>query len=433
MKRRGSILVGVLWCMALLSVVVITVLHRSRMDLLTVKNYGDRIQAHYLALAGVERAKALLYHDYITRRQAGINHTGTLFNDAKDFENVQFGRGQIRVLRRGSNGEGGGLIYGVSDEESRLNINTAFEGELTNLNGLTPDIARSILAWRSDVGQGANGGAEDEYYQSQQPPYVARHGPFQTVRELLMVRDVTRGDLLGSDAHQNDLLDPDDESSVTGDGGWATLLTANSAEKNFNAFGKQRVNIQNADQNALTGIDGITDDIARAIIAYRGTKQYQSIADLLDVPAQNNSAGNQNQTGNSGGNTQNVIDQDLFMRIADSVSISGDEDQAGMININTAAPEVLACLPGMDIYLAQAIVSFRQSNGFFDNIGTLLRVGGMTRDIFRQIAPLITARSETFRITAEGRISSSGTTQRVQAIVHIASHEIVTLAYREDL
>ena len=33
--------------------IVIGVLHTARMDLYVVKNYGDRIQAHYLALAGV--------------------------------------------------------------------------------------------------------------------------------------------------------------------------------------------------------------------------------------------------------------------------------------------------------------------------------------------------------------------------------------------
>jgi type II secretory pathway component PulK len=67
MRRRGSILVGVLWCMVLLSVLVIGVLHTARMDLLVVKNYGDRVQAHYLALAGVERAKALIYQDVVER------------------------------------------------------------------------------------------------------------------------------------------------------------------------------------------------------------------------------------------------------------------------------------------------------------------------------------------------------------------------------
>jgi len=91
MRQKGSILVGVLWCMVLLSILVIGVLHTARMDLLVVKNYGDRVQAHYLALAGVERAKALLYQDVVTRQQTAKNHTGSLYDDPKDFRNVLVG------------------------------------------------------------------------------------------------------------------------------------------------------------------------------------------------------------------------------------------------------------------------------------------------------------------------------------------------------
>src|SRR5580704_8397847 len=122
MKRRGSILVGVLWCMVLLSVLVIGVLHTARMDLQTVKNYGDRVQAHYLALAGVERAKALIFQDVITRQSTAKNHTGLLYNDAKDFRDVSFGRGHFRVFHRAPKEQGGGLIFGIADEESRLNL-----------------------------------------------------------------------------------------------------------------------------------------------------------------------------------------------------------------------------------------------------------------------------------------------------------------------
>src|SRR5580658_7336506 len=123
MGRQGSILIGVLWCMVLLSVLVIGVLHTARMDLQVVKNYGDRVQAHYLALAGVERAKALLYQDVVTRQQTAKNHTGSLYDDAKNFKDVPLGRGKIQVFRRASPEEGGGIIYGIGDEESRLNLN----------------------------------------------------------------------------------------------------------------------------------------------------------------------------------------------------------------------------------------------------------------------------------------------------------------------
>src|SRR5215475_2958723 len=113
----GSVLVGVLWCLALLSVVVIGVLHTARMNLQVVKNYGDRIQAHYLAVAGIEKAKALLYQDARQRSRNAVNHSGQLSDSAQEFRDVHFGRGTFRVFHRGRPDEGGGILFGVSDEE----------------------------------------------------------------------------------------------------------------------------------------------------------------------------------------------------------------------------------------------------------------------------------------------------------------------------
>ena len=111
--------------------------------------------------------------------------------------------------------------------------------------------------------------------------------------------------------------------------------------------------------------------------------------------------------------------ENLFMDIADDVTTGDGQNLAGVININTAGLDVLVCLPGMSRELAQAIISQRQSGGYFANIGELLKVPEMTRDIFKQIAPLVTARSETFRIFCEGKINSTGARQRIQAIVHV--------------
>jgi competence ComEA-like helix-hairpin-helix protein len=105
----------------------------------------------------------------------------------------------------------------------------------------------------------------------------------------------------------------------------------------------------------------------------------------------------------------------------------------GVININSASLDVLACLPGLNRDLAQAIISYRQSSGFLPNIAWLLKVPGITRDIFKQVAPRVSARSETFRIVSEGRVDSTGARQRIQEIVHIGLHDTATLSYREDL
>jgi len=436
MGKNASILVGLLWCLALLSVIVIGVLHTARMDLLVVKNYGDRIQAHYLALAGIEKAKALLYRDAQDRSRSQKNHSGNFYDDAQQFREVPFGRGVFSVIRRGRADEGGGIIFGISDEESRLNVNTASTNELAKLQNMTPDVVAAIVNWRG--GDNTTVAAEAQYYAGLQPPYQPRNGLFQTVRELLMVRGVTPDLLLGRDVHQNGILAAAGQNDLAGsvesmDLGWAGILTVDSTVQNVNAAGEDRVNIQSADESSLTAIRGITPQIARAIIAYRGQHQFQSIADLLDVtPPQNQ---NQQRSGGANGSDQSgnkVVDEKLFMDIADEVTTENGSSLTGAININTAGLDVLVCLPGMTRELAQAIISQRQSGGSFASTGELLKVPDLTRDIFKQIAPLVTARSETFRILSEGKISSTGARQRIQAIVHVGLHDQRTLSWRED-
>ena len=433
-RCQGSILVGLLWCLALLSVIVIGVLHTARMDLVVMKNYGDRIQAHYLALAGIEKARALLYQDAKDRSRSQKNHTGNYYDNELQFRNVPFGRGTFTVMRRGRPDEGGGIIFGVSDEESRLNVNVASADELSHLANMTPDVAAAIVNWRG--GDNTTAAAETQYYAGLQPPYQPRLGPYQTVRELLMVRGVSREDFLGRDVHQNGLLRAGEHndfafpgSADSDDLGWAGVLTVDSAVQNLNAAGEDRVNIQTADEGSLTAIRGLTAPIARAIVAYRGQHQFQSIADLLDVTPP------QNQPGQAGLEIQPgtpVISEDLFMDMADQVTTDDHQNLSGAINVNTAGLDVLVCLPGVSRELAQSIISHRQSGGFYANVGELLKLPEMTRDIFKQIAPLITARSETYRLLCEGRITSTGARQRIQAIVHVGLDSQQILSWRED-
>ena len=461
--KSGSVLVAVLWCLALLSVVVIGVLHTSRMNLLVVKNYGDRVQAHYLAVAGIEKAKAVLYEDARQRSRTGLNHSGQLSDSAQQFRDVRFGRGEFRVFHRGRPDEGGGILFGASDEESRLNVNNASAEELGKLNAqtpsaMTPDVVAGIIDWRDEDNTVTPGGAESEFYLAMQPPYLPRNGPLQSIRELLGVRGVTPELLFGKDQQENGELDQEqDEGQTTAtvndmsDLGWAGLLTTHSTMNNVSGAGTDRVNVQSAEQDALTGVKGITEDIAKAIIASRGQNRFQSVADLLDVVA----ARNQNQPGQAGGpsvqpsaspgqdpsgpNPQpaqaqgpKVIDANLLMEIADDLTTDSGSDLPGLVNINTASLEVLTCLPGLSRELAQSIISFRQSNGFFPNIAGLLKVPGLSQDAFKQLAPRITARSETYRIQCEGKIQSTGVRQRIQEVVHIGLRNVTTLSYRED-
>jgi competence ComEA-like helix-hairpin-helix protein len=463
------VLVGLLWCLALLAVVVIGILHTATLSLRVVKNQGDGIQAHYLALAGIEKAKALLYHDSATRKRAGQNHNGELYDAPSHFQRIPFGRGEFSVFRQGRRDEGGQVMYGVADEESRLNVNQASAEELGKLFGMTPDVVAAIMDYRDGDNSVTAGGAETDYYVSLQPPYLPRNDAVQTMRELLMVRGISRDNLFGEDANHNGLLDPEENDgngsapADNGDGvldaGWSENLSLYSSVLNKSASGEDRVNVQLADENTLAQVPGISTDLAKAIVAYRNQNRLESLADLLDVRAMSQPAApppaatpNPNTTTTTDGapgqapatpqpvaaptpqpTGSPLISEDLLMDMADQVTTLPGSDQPGAVNVNTASASVLACLPGITQELAQAIVSYRQSAGFLPNVAWLFKVPGMNRDLFKQVAPKLTVRSETFRILSEGTVKSTGARKRIEVVVRLNATDLDTLSYREDL
>jgi competence ComEA-like helix-hairpin-helix protein len=466
-RSQGSILVGLLWCLTLLAVIVIGVLYTSRLDLKVTKNLGDTIQARYLALAGIEKAKALLYQDAGDRKRSRSNHTTSMADNPDQFKDIQFGRGVFRVFYPGDPDRGEELRYGVRDEEALLNVNEATDSELQMLPGMTSDLIAALIDFQDEDETARPGGAEMDYYLSLSPPYLARNAPFETVRQLLGVRGFTGEVLLGEDRNANGLLDdseddgpvsePDDNQDHRLDLGLARYFTVHSSVQNVNAAGENRVDVQSADESTLTTISGITPDIAKALVTYRSQQRLGSLDDLLDVtrinpqapapqPAPSPASGpgpGQRPTpppppppprsSAPRGSGEKLISQDLLLQIADDITLQSESELPGLININTADAAVLHCLPGIERELAQAIVNYRQSSGSFPNVAWLLRVPGMTRQIFKQVAPKVTARSETYRILSEGVITSSGVRQRVEVVVRYRSGTFDTLSYREDL
>jgi competence ComEA-like helix-hairpin-helix protein len=466
-RGRGSALVAVLWCLVLLGVVVVGALHTTTLELRLVKNHGDALEAHYLALAGIEKAKAVIYHGVREERAAGVSYSSRLSNDPEAFRDVRLGRGLFRVIRGARPEEGlGRLAYGVSDEESRLDVNLASLDELKKLPRMEPAVAAAIIDWRDQDHTPGPGGAEQEYYSYLTPPYRARNAPFETPRELLMVAGVTPELLLGEDHNLNGILDPEEDDGALSepldnadgilDTGWAGLLTLESSAPNLDARGKARVNIASAGEEELTGIDGISTDLAKAILAYRERRQFENIGQLLDVTApqpEGASAqpGGEQAGGELGespgeeargvggssaapeaGSGERLVSAALLTQIADEITTLGEEEHKGAININSAPAAVLACLGGITEELAAAIVSHRRQAGHFRNIAELLDVPGMTEEVFKQVCPRLTVRSGTYRIVSEGLVPSTGARKRLQVVVRIGSYAVETLYYQED-
>src|SRR6185436_816072 len=189
---------------------------------------------------------------------------------------------------------------------------------------------------------------------------LPRNGPFQTVREHLMVRGISSELLLGRSVNQNsegsggeglsEFAQPDNPVDLVNTG-WASILTVDSSVENSNAAGDERVNIQSADESALTSIRGITSDIAKAIVAYRGQNRLENLADLLEVTQVQNQPLSQPGPGSQGGRPAplpnnptgpKVVSDELFMDVADDLTTASGKEQTGLVNINTAGQTVLS-------------------------------------------------------------------------------------------
>lgn len=69
---------------------------------------------------------------------------------------------------------------------------------------------------------------------------------------------------------------------------------------------------------------------------------------------------------------------------------SGEEDEPQRININCAPAWLLEALPGIGEVKAQAIISYRNQNGPFQNINELLNAKGIGQAILENIKSMIT-------------------------------------------
>jgi type II secretory pathway component PulK len=119
---------------------------------------------------------------------------GALTTDVADIQTFTEDQFQVHV---GDQGSGGTFLivrpdyddqslplYGLVEEGSKININTAGQSFLYNLIQ-DDDTLSAVVSWRT-----AN--SVDSYYNSLPNPYQCKAAPFESVEELLMVRGFTR-------------------------------------------------------------------------------------------------------------------------------------------------------------------------------------------------------------------------------------------------
>ena len=197
-NKKGSVLVLVLWALALLTVFAAILGYGVRQKLSITSRLDDRSALRFIGEAGVKRALSRIKKMSEGKTSYSLNNGGS---DSALFMSGRVGSGSFSVYHdyRETSDVDKRRIYGFTDEESRLNINTASRDIMKNLffelgvyEVAAQNLAASIEDWRDEdnLVSVPFGSAEDFYYRSLSLSYEAKDADFGAVEELLLVKDV---------------------------------------------------------------------------------------------------------------------------------------------------------------------------------------------------------------------------------------------------
>lgn len=372
--EAGSVLIIVIW--VCLGLVALTVYFADSMtsEMRAADNRVVKVAVRQAAIGGTRYAAFIL-------SQYGTNGT-VPYRDDYVCEAVPLGEASFWLLGRDPDQRPTeDPVFGLVDEASKLNLNTASRSMLEALPGMTPELADAIVTWRAR----SQSGAGDSTYGRLDPPRVNKGGPFESVDELRLVYGATLDLLFGEDTNRNGALDEnenDTEQSAprdNGDGliqpGILEYVTVYSREPNTRANGARRINIATA-QARQQFLQQRFGPRGLQIAANIGTGTIGSVAEFM---------------------VASRLSPDEFAQIRGDITVRDGSTITGLINVNTASETVLACIPGIGPENAAAMVAYRVANpdAVRGSFAWITQVG-LSRNAINRAGPYLTDRSYQF-------------------------------------
>jgi hypothetical protein len=225
-------------------------------------------------------------------------------------------------------------LWGLVEENARININNTTNSTRTILLNLLDDddTTTAVQSWRS-----TSASTSDEYYLTQNPPYQAKHAPFETVEELGMVQGITHDVLYGNGTapplgqRSNILAGGMNGGAITD---WLTqhgiyeLLTVKSAEPATAPDGSQLFRVDRMGQlRQLLNTLGDSNRANQIIQRFNPNNLPTSLMDLA---------------------RRGQMSADEVDAIVDYARPPQTNGQAIRINVNAAPPAVLYSLVGVN-------------------------------------------------------------------------------------
>jgi type II secretory pathway component PulK len=371
-------------------------------------------------------------------------------------------------------------LAGEAEEEEEEVAPSGARDLLMTLPGMTMDVADAILDWIDEDDVPREFGVESEYYTTLSPPYAPRNGPLITVEELLLVRGVTPQLLFGMDQNRNGVVDPHEMGGAmaTGGGlavnaqadgalgsldrGWSAYFTLNSMEKNANALGEPRIDLNGEDLQALFDELSLAlgEEQATFIVAYRlsgpydgdetgtaasgtldlsgqGQTRITSILDLIDVKVQVQFADDDEATILAPAFPLDGAG-DYLPTLMDNVTINPSPTIPGRININHAPRSTLLGIPGMPEEVVEEIISRRSGvdpaappDPNWEHETWPLVEGIVTLDQMKMLAPFICGGGDVYRAQVVGYYQDGQASARTEVIVDATGESPRVVLWRD--
>lgn len=191
MNRKAQVLILSLWILAILSVLAVGIGHRVSMSLRLTRYNRDKIKALYLANAGLKLAIAELEkdtNDYDALLESWADNEEVFKRIVLDDEQAEFATVSYVTTDENNSPK---TIYGVADEERKLNINTASKDLLLSLFEECaiedfPGKVNNLLIWLGAMPD------EDKIYENL--GYLCKAAKLSNIEELKLVKDITEQD-----------------------------------------------------------------------------------------------------------------------------------------------------------------------------------------------------------------------------------------------
>jgi type II secretory pathway component PulK len=246
--------------------------------------------------------------------------------------------------------------FGITDENSKLNLNYATDAMLMMLPGMQQGVADSIVKWTGSNGPTQGQGADGTYYATLPRPYTLKAAPFETVEELYLLQNVTDTLMFGNDLDHNGMIDGNELGNGT-DALAASFNAANDTGRGIfpfvtvwgsepNTYGNAtpRVNLALINATALRSALSKLPDVSQIMTRFV-RPPYPRFPSIFSFAR---------YTGLNKKPTE-------LSQVAYHLTTKAGPYLPGMVNINTAPPQVLMCLPGLTSDDANNIVAQRPS------------------------------------------------------------------------